>query len=267
MTVHTEPRANLMVSPAALEDFREGSHGRTLAKCFQSGNSLSLSGYRYVFAMDTIGARLKHARLQKGYESASSAARAFGWHKQNVADHEADRRGVDADQAKTYGRAYSVDPSWILFGGPTKRPKASGLVPIIGKVGADPEGTILFATGQTSGDLVPAPAGHTDRAAAVEVSGHSMHGFADDGSLLFFEDQHTKPTRDHIGRVVVVELETGEVLVKRLLRGDEKDRWDLESISGPTRHNVSINWVASITAIILPPKSRELIVRAGTAAA
>lgn len=217
--------------------------------------------------MDTIGTRLKNARIAKGYDSAAAASRAFGWHKQNVADHEADRRGVDADQAKTYGRAYGVDPSWILFGGANKKPRAGGMVPIIGKVGADPEGLVLFAHGQASGDLVPAPAGHTDRAAAVEVSGHSMHGFADDGSLLFFEDQATIPSRDQIGRVVVVELDTGEVLVKRLLRGDEKDRWDLESISGPTRHNVRINWVASITAIILPPKSRELIVRAGTAVA
>jgi hypothetical protein len=94
-----------------------------------------------------------------------------------------------------------------------------------------------------------------------------MRGVVDDGGLLYFEQQFTEPTERHIGRVVVVETEDGEVLVKRLLRGDEKGLWDLESIVGPVRRNVRLHWVANITGVIPPPVSQELIVRAGTAAA
>lgn len=215
--------------------------------------------------MDTIGERLKAARLAAGYETAAAAARAFGWHKQNVVDHEADRRGVDPEQAERYAKAYRVDPSWILWGGANRKPKPTGLVPIVGRVGADTEGRILFSTGQQSGDQAPVPPGGTNRAVAVEVDGHSMRGFADNGALIYFEEQHTKPTRDHIGRVVVVELETGEVLVKRLLRGDAAEAWDLESIVGPTLQNVRIAWVANITAIVPPPISQRIIARAAAA--
>lgn len=220
--------------------------------------------------METVGERLKAARVAAGFSSAAEAATANGgaergWHPQNVRDHEANRRGVDTDQAERYGRAYRVDPAWILFGGANRRPKTTGLVPVVGKVGADPGGAVLFSTGQAAGDQVPIPIGGTSRAAALEVAGHSMRGVADDGALIYFEDQHARPTSEHINRVVVVELDTGEVLIKRLLRGEQPGTWDLESIVGPIRHNVRIVWVASITAIIPPPVSQRVIVRAAAA--
>lgn len=217
--------------------------------------------------MDTAGERLRAARIAAGYESIAAAARAFGFHKQNLADHESGRRGVDPEMADRYAKAFRVDAAWLLLGGATRKPKHMGMVPIIGRVGADNEGRVLLSTGQASGDMAPIPPGGSNRSAALEVDGHSMRGVADDGSLIYFEEQHTTPTRDHIGKVVIVELETGEVLVKRLLKGDDRDVWDLESISGPTLQNRRLKWVANITAIIPPPISQRIIQRAGTAAA
>lgn len=75
-----------------------------------------LSPRRYRLSMQTVGERLKQARIAAGYDSAAAAAEAFGWHKQNVRDHEADRRGVSPDQADRYARAYRTGPAWILFG-------------------------------------------------------------------------------------------------------------------------------------------------------
>lgn len=217
--------------------------------------------------METIGERIKNAREAAGYTTIAGAAREFEFHKQNLADHEANRRGVDAEMAVRYGRAFGVDAAWLLFGGANRKPRPTQLVPIIGKVGADNEGRVLLSTGQASGDQAPIPPGGSNRSAALEVQGHSMRGFSDDGSLIYFEDQHTRPLHDHLGRVVVVELATGEVLVKRLLRGDSPEVWDLESIAGPTLRGVRIAWVANITAIIPPPVSQRVIVRAGTRAA
>jgi hypothetical protein len=151
-----------------------------------------------------------------------------------------------------------------LFRDPSE-PRQEATVPVIGRVGADNEGRVLFSTGQAAGDRAPIPPGGTEKANALEVSGHSMRGFADDGALIYFEGQHESPTRDHVNRVVVVELETGEVLLKRLLRGEEPGTWDLESIVGPTLQNVRIKWVASVTAIVPPPVSQRIIVRAHAA--
>jgi transcriptional regulator with XRE-family HTH domain len=222
---------------------------------------------RYHFAMDTVGERIRAAREAAGYSTVADAARAFGIHKQNLADHEANRRGVSPEQAQRYGRVFRVDPAWLLLGGANRRPRGSGLVPVIGRVGADNDGNVILSTGQASGDQAPIPPGGTSRAAALEVTGHSMHGVADDGALLYFEEQHSIPTRDHIGRVVVCELETGEVLVKRLLKGDDKDLWDLESVAGPTLEGRRLKWVANITAIVPPPISQQIIERAGAISA
>ena len=86
-----------------------------------------------------------------------------------------------------------------------------------------------------------------------------MRGVADDGALIYFEDQRTSPTSDMLGHVVVVETETDEVLVKRLLRGSRHGLFDLESIAGPTRQDARLRWAAHITAIIPPFQARRVI--------
>jgi hypothetical protein len=135
----------------------------------------------------------------------------------------------------------------------------AGFVPIIGRVGANPDGLVLFAQGQEPGDLAPIPPGGTDQARALLVVGHSMRGIADDGALIYFEDQRTAVTPDMLGHVVVVEVDTDEVLVKRLLRGSRAGRYDLESIAGPTRQDARLRWAAHITAIIPPFQARRII--------
>jgi hypothetical protein len=157
-----------------------------------------------------------------------------------------------------------VRPEWLYdAAGPMHAAVDSGLVRIIGRVGANPEGSVLLADGQEDGDLAPLPPGGTDRAVALRVVGHSMRGVADDGALIYFEDQRTPPTPDMLGHVVVVELDTGEVLVKRLLRGSQAGRFDLESLAGPTRQDARLRWAAHITAIIPPFQARKVIRLAG----
>jgi hypothetical protein len=62
-----------------------------------------------------------------------------------------------------------------------------------------------------------------------------------------------------LGQVVVVELDTGEVLVKRLLRGGAPGRFDLESLAGPTRRDARLRWAAHITAIVPPWQARRIL--------
>lgn len=136
---------------------------------------------------------------------------------------------------------------------------AAPLAPLIGLVGADPEGVRLYALGQSFEELVPLPPGATARAAALRVVGGSMPGLADDGAIIFFEEQRVRPSLDMLGQVVVVETATDEVLVKRLRRGSRAGVYDLESLEGPTRRDVALRWAAHITAIIPPHQARRVM--------
>ena len=216
--------------------------------------------------------RLKAARVAAGFPSAAAAALSLGWNRNTYASNENGNAPFSFNKAKAYGEAFGVRPEWLYDGqgasdADAKRSgtpgAASTLIPIIGRVGADPGGAVLFATGQAAGDLVPLPPGGSRKAVALLIAGHSMRGLADDGGLIYFEDQRTSPSRDMLGQVVVVETDTDEVLVKRLLRGSRQGLYDLESIQGPVRKDCKLRWAAHITAIIPPHQARKIIRNGG----
>jgi len=210
--------------------------------------------------MDGRAVRLRQARLGKGYETAAAAADTHGWSRNTYASNENGNAPFSYRRAKEYAAAFGVSAEWLYdASGPMLAAAASGLVPVIGHVGANPEGTVLFALGQDPAELAPIPPGGTDQARALKVVGHSMRGVADDGALIYFEDQRTPPTPDMLGHVVVVELDTEEVLVKRLLRGSRPGLFDLESVAGPVRQDARLRWAAHITAIIPPFQARRII--------
>jgi phage repressor protein C with HTH and peptisase S24 domain len=210
--------------------------------------------------MDGRAERLRQARIDKGFETAAAAADAFAWNRNTYASNENGNAPFSYRRAKEYAAAFGVRPEWLYDAAGPMRPAAeAGLVPVIGRVGANPEGSVLFATGQDPGELAPIPPGGTDQAVALRVVGHSMRGVADDGALIYFEDQRTPPTPDMLGHVVVVETADDEVLVKRLLRGSRGGLYDLESVAGPMRHDARLRWAAHITAIIPPFQARRII--------
>lgn len=204
--------------------------------------------------------RLRQARVAAGFETAADAAGACGWNEQGYAVHEAGAAPFDWRGARAYASAFGVRTEWLYAG--AGQPCAPGYVPVLGRAGADPSGAMLFATGQSPGELAPLPPGATAKAVALRVAGDSMRGLADDGALIFFEDQRTPPTYDMLGHVVVVETETDEVLVKRLLRGSGSGLFDLESLDAAPRNDVRLRWAAHITAIIPPYQARRILVSA-----
>lgn len=210
--------------------------------------------------MDGRAERLRQARIDKGFETAAAAADAFGWSRNTYASNENGNAPFSYRRAKEYAAAFGVRPEWLYdAAGPMQGSAEPGFVSVVGRVGANPEGVVLFATGQDPAELAPIPPGGTDKAAALKVVGHSMRGVADDGALIYFEDQRTPPTPDMLGHVIVVETDTDEVLVKRLLRGSRPGLYDLESVAGPMRHDARLRWAAHITAIIPPFQARRII--------
>jgi len=212
--------------------------------------------------MDGRAERLRQARIERGFDTAAAAADAFGWSRNTYAANENGNAPFSYRRAKEYAAAFGVTAEWLYDAqGPAPVPAAdaSGMVPVIGHVGANPEGVVLFAHGQDPAELAPIPPGGSDRARALRVVGHSMRGLADDGALIYFEDQRTAPTPDMLGQVVVVEVDSDEVLVKRLLRGSRPGLYDLESVAGPMRRDARLRWAAHITAIIPPIQARRII--------
>lgn len=138
------------------------------------------------------------------------------------------------------------------------------LVPLIGYVAADAEGQVVLTEGDARTDFVLKPPGGTSQSVALEVRGFSMRGFADDGSLVYFEQQRNPPTPDMLGDIVVVETLDGRILVKRLLRGSEPGLYDLESINGPVISDCRIRWAAFPTAIV-PKRHAQKIIRRSVA--
>lgn len=172
-----------------------------------------------------------------------------------------DRQGVSTATLTKLAPVLQTTASWLLDGaGPEDA--SDRLVPIIGYVGADTDGTVLMAAGQGAGEFVAIQPGADPASSALGVRGHALKGFADDNGLIFFGER-AKPSRELLGHVVVVETGDGRTLVKRLLKGSHPGVYDLESIVGPTLEDVEIRWAALVTAIVPPAQAKKIIVRNG----
>jgi hypothetical protein len=207
--------------------------------------------------------RLRQARIAAGYERASDAAARFGWNENTYKSNENGNAPFSFRKAREYAEAFAVRAEWLYDATGPMQPSAEPLVRIIGRVGADTEGTVIHTTGQEGFDMAPLPPGGSDSAVALEVVGHSMRAVAEDGSLIYFEDQRNPPAPDMLGYYCIVETEDGRVLFKRLLRGSAPGLFVLESQSGPPIEDVRVRWAAEPTAIIPPKQARRIIRRAG----
>lgn len=158
-------------------------------------------------------------------------------------------------------RALICDPADLLTGKGAGATSAAIYHEIVGYAGADPEGKILFAEGQGTGDYAPAPPEASPQARAVLINGYSMPFFAENGSLVWFDYQVPQPRPEMLNQVIVAQLDTGEVLIKRLQRGASAGLYNLASLSGPLRENVQLSWVAEIIAVIPPLHAARSIQR------
>src|SRR6187455_208215 len=123
--------------------------------------------------MDGRAQRLRQARIDRGYDTAASAADVHGWNRNTYASNENGNAPFSYRRAKEYAAALGVSAEWLYdAAGAMVAVGATGMVPVIGYVGASPEGSVLFATGDDPTELVPIPPGGADQAKALKVVGH-----------------------------------------------------------------------------------------------
>lgn len=120
------------------------------------------------------------------------------------------------------------------------------LVPLVGYVSAG-----AAANYTAAGELgeVEAPADVTDSTVAVEIRGDSLGSFFDRW-LVFYDDVRRPLTTDLIGRLCVVGLEDGRVLVKKPQRSRTKGLFHLFSQTEDPILDASIEWAAKVKSMV-----------------
>jgi phage repressor protein C with HTH and peptisase S24 domain len=66
--------------------------------------------------MSEKGDRLRKARAEAGFKSASAAARLHGWGVSTFLAHENGQNDYDPDQAQVYAKAFKTSAEWLLWG-------------------------------------------------------------------------------------------------------------------------------------------------------
>src|SRR4051794_11956754 len=93
------------------------------------------------YAMGERHHRLRQARIAAGYERASDAAARFGWNENTYKSNENGNAPFSFRKAKEYAEAFAVRAEWLYDETGPMEAGGAPMVRIIGRVGADTEGT------------------------------------------------------------------------------------------------------------------------------
>jgi SOS-response transcriptional repressor LexA len=238
----------------------------------ESGYSSDMNGGGIV--KGTPGQRLKQARQNAGFTTQREAAERLGFHKQNLSDHEADRRSISRDNAEAYGKAFRVKPGWILFGDGDVSPSsavhpAAALrdVPLVGEVRAGAWSEVME---ERIEGYIPVSMPEYDRAQmfALRVVGRSMDKVYPEGTTLICIPVSEAGVR--AGDHVIVQRHKGglvETTVKEVV--PEKDGIALWPRSNDAAHQTPIRLTRdresdegpAIIAVVIthvpPPRRRD----------
>lgn len=118
-------------------------------------------------------------------------------------------------------------------------------VPLLGYVGAGAQAHYYAEGDGLSGEEVDAPDGATESTVAVEVRGESL-GALFDRWLVFYDDVRDPPSSAMLGRLCVVGLADGRILVKKLQRGQLPGHFNLISNTEPPMYDQLVQWAAVV---------------------
>ncbi len=195
------------------------------------------------------GERLRKARLAAGFDSVAEACRKLGFNQNSYYLHENGRGTFSFKMAQQrYAPAYRVNAEWLYSGvGSPDDNVTSDTVPVVGYVGAGSVAT-LFAEGQGPLDYVEPPQNATASTVGLKVQGVSL-GPVWDEAILFYDDVRSPVTPDLHGRLCVVGLPDGRVLVKMLKAANDGTFHLLSNTSEEPLLNQEVEWAARVKAV------------------
>jgi DNA-binding XRE family transcriptional regulator len=194
--------------------------------------------------------RLKDAREKAGFADASTAARALGVREPTYFAHENGSRGFKSS-ADEYARKYGVSLEWLLTGRGSRERRSivpvGREVPLVGYVSAGAEAHFFSDQGELG--RVTAPEGATDSTVAVEIRGESLGSFFDHW-IVFYDDVRRPVTADLVGKLCVLGLDDGRVLIKKLKRSRTRGLFHLLSQTEDPILDVAIEWAAKVKTMV-----------------
>lgn len=187
--------------------------------------------------MDDDGLQWIRDGLQKPGKTKSGLATALGRQPSAVTALLKGERKLKADEVAVVARYLELEDA-------TARPG----VPLVGYVGAGAEAH-FYATADDPNETVPAPDNWTPNMVAVEIRGESL-GELFDHWIVFYDQVKTPVTTDMIGKLCVVGLPDGRVLVKKIKASREAGYYHLLSnTEGPILDQM-IEWAAKVKTMV-----------------
>lgn len=148
-------------------------------------------------------------------------------------------RGLSKEWAIRLAPHVKASPNDLMFGGRD--------VPLVGHVGAGSEAHFYVSQGEIG--RAKMPPGGSEGTVAVEIRGDSL-GAPFEGWIVYYDDRRDPPTDDLIDHLCIVELASGQVLIKRIMRGRLPGHFDLWPVVGAPMTDQVLRWGAKVTAMM-----------------
>jgi phage repressor protein C with HTH and peptisase S24 domain len=192
--------------------------------------------------------RLKFAREAAGFRSAAEAARRLSVPYGTYAGHENGSRGIKDGELESYAKAFKVSLTWLAFGEGDQQ--KANVARVMGYVGAGAEIEPDFEQVPDEGLYeIELPFPIPPDAVAFEVRGDSMWPRYDDGDVVVcwrFSLGFDKV----IGWEAAVRTADGRRFLKRIVYGDQRGTFNLESYNAPPIRGVHLEWVGQVNAVV-----------------
>jgi phage repressor protein C with HTH and peptisase S24 domain len=182
--------------------------------------------------MENAQERLKTARVRAGFETAADAAEYLGIATPTYTSHENGSRGITANKAAIYARAFKVSPEWLLYGraGAAQRrqetsipnPEPVAMVPVYDVQASAGDGATVIHEEPVSSLVFPArylshiTSSNPRDLSIISVKGDSMHPTLADDDVVMLD--RSKRDLSFDGLFVIRDNGGDALLVKRIGR-------------------------------------------------
>lgn len=197
---------------------------------------------------ETLGNRLREARLSRGFRSAAEAARQFQWNITSYQQAENGTRPPTRDKITEYARNFRVSVSWLLTGSGTPEDTDIKTVPFFGHI--DQASGYLVRSDPAAKEEVIAPPGASEFTVAIRARGGGRVVCA--GALLYFENRRRPATEELLGKLCVVAIDDSKVVIRRVEPGSQPGLFNLFTFVDPLIADCQPLWAAEIIWIRQP---------------
>ncbi|WP_193763165.1 helix-turn-helix domain-containing protein [Methylorubrum sp. Q1] len=180
---------------------------------------------------------LKILRKRRGWRL-QDAAEAFGLSSKGYEKIESGERRLSADRISQAAQIYGVALSEII--------SASHEIPVVGTVSHG--GTVHYASSGDINCVAPRPNDATSETVALLVDkGVSVPGIAIENYFIYHDEKRVGVPSEHLEKLCFVQIEGGDILIRRIYPGSSPDVFDLVGMGFETLRDKRVAWSALMT--------------------